>query len=183
MLVTHTKDLTSAQKHVSTMVSGAQLDYTYMCCGLRTECCVHVYVYMCTCMFYTGNRIGPEKSRQTQPLENMQGTLYMYTVYMHEVYIHVHVHIYSVPDWTLQAHIVHVLYLCNSLQTNLKSVIQEYILASLLCSENVMYCVFVCALCVCVQMEEIEIPMVRGSMDDIGDEEVQIYMYMYIHCI
>ena len=44
--------------------------------------------------------------------------------------------------------------------------------------------VFVCAN-VCGQMEEIEIPMVRGSMDDIGDEEVQIYMYiyMYVYCI
>ena len=25
---------------------------------------------------------------------------------------------------------------------------------------------------VCIQMEEINIPMVKGSMDDIGDEEV-----------
>lgn len=32
--------------------------------------------------------------------------------------------------------------------------------------------VFTCLCCVHIQMEEINIPMVKGSMDDIGDEEV-----------
>ena len=29
------------------------------------------------------------------------------------------------------------------------------------------------------QMEEIRIPMMRGNMDDIGDEEVKLKTYMY----
>ena len=58
MLVTHTKDLTSAQKQISTMVSVAA--------GLIATVGQELLLTnVCTYMHFTGNRVGSEKGRQT----------------------------------------------------------------------------------------------------------------------
>ena len=53
--------------------------------------------------------------------------------------------------------------------------------SSSLLVENITFVYVHCMCIVYVQMEEIEIPMVRGSMDDIGDEEV--YTCIHVHDI